>query len=121
MEDKEKIMNRIQWYMADGIEGGERTELFSGAVSTGITRYVVGVYIRNAGGNVHCDIEEYNGTTYTPKLAAYTSTTVPSKDFPQTWDPTKPIMKLPLNYSLYASPTGGTVDVMVAFWEDDYV
>lgn len=114
---------RIYWKHTDNVMG-TRDALFTAVIGAGKIRNIVSVIVSLVGGTTRTDIERYDGTDYTVQFSVNLGTGAgynTNIQIPQTWEPDKPILTLQQSYNLYALCTGGTVDVAVAYWDDDDV
>jgi hypothetical protein len=118
---KNKSHGKIYWKHTDNVMG-TRDAIFTAVVGAGKIRNIVYVIVSLVGGTCRTDIERYDGTNYTVQFSTYNITQEAGNvQIPNSWDPEKPIMTLQQNYNMYALCTGGTVDVSVAYWDDEDV
>ena len=119
--EKNRSHGKIYWKHEDNVYGATRAAIFDAVIGAGIIRNIVYVKVSLVGGTTRTDIERFDGTNYTVQFAAYADDDQANIDVPNSWDPEKPIMTLQQDYNLYALCTGGTVDVAVAYWDDEDV
>ena len=115
-----KTHGKIYWKHTDNVMG-TRDAIFDAVIGAGIIRNIVYVKVTLVGGTTRTDIERYDGTNYTVQFSDYVDDDQANVSVPNSWDPEKPIMTLQEDYNLYALCTGGTVDVDVAYWDDEDV
>ena len=118
--EKNRSHGKIYWKHEDNVMG-TRDEIFDDDIGAGIIRNIVYIKVTLVGGTTYTDIERYDGTNYTVQFSTANNTTQYTETVPNSWDPEKPIITLQQNYNLYALCTGGTVDVAVAYWDDEDV
>lgn len=111
---------KIYWKHTDNVMGA-RDAIFDSVVGSGIIRNIVYVKVTLVGGTTRTDIERFDGTDYTVQFSTANNTTQYTEEVPNSWNPEKPIITLQESYNMYALCTGGTVDVSVAYWDDDDV
>ncbi len=113
------VTERVKWVTQDNVHT-TRQAIFGATVTSGKIIKIVHIYISLVGGTPRTDLEDFDGdSTYTPFIRGINLTAAQNcyyEHFPTTdWDPEKPMYKLQVGHEMYVNPTGGTVDISVAY------